>query len=325
MAAASMLTLSGCGAQFPDMTQEEYDQTVQFAVYLLMKHSNNAVERLALVTPRRIRELDEDPWAIVPEEDPWATPEDSSTIASAASSASSTSQASSSSTQSSSASAQATEGDSSHEQSSAAESSTRESTTDSSETESSAQTGGTTDDKEEQETAGGKTQTESETHEEGDGTDTGEAETGESGDEGPQEVTGYETEFSNGMELSYTGYSVTSSYPDEGTYAYTLDADAGKKLLILSFKLSNMTDRDQEVDMIKANPHFQILVNGKNLGYSLVTVLENDLSSYKGTIPAGSRKTLILAIQVDANTAKSIESLGMVASMNGVTDTYIIE
>ena len=34
------LCLAGCGEAFPELTEDEYDQTVEFAVGLLMKYSN---------------------------------------------------------------------------------------------------------------------------------------------------------------------------------------------------------------------------------------------------------------------------------------------
>ena len=44
------LLLTGCGSTFPEMTEEEYNQTVQYVVSLLMKYSNNGVERLSSIS-----------------------------------------------------------------------------------------------------------------------------------------------------------------------------------------------------------------------------------------------------------------------------------
>ncbi len=45
----SSILLSGCAAQFPDLTEEEYNQTVEYAVGLLMKYSNNDQTKITYV------------------------------------------------------------------------------------------------------------------------------------------------------------------------------------------------------------------------------------------------------------------------------------
>ena len=56
----SLVMLSGCGNSFPEMSQEEYDQTVQYAAGLLMRYSNNAVEKLIYVNPDKVELEDEE-------------------------------------------------------------------------------------------------------------------------------------------------------------------------------------------------------------------------------------------------------------------------
>ena len=41
-----LTTITGCGASYPNLTQEQYDQTVDYAAGLLMKYSNNNIDRL---------------------------------------------------------------------------------------------------------------------------------------------------------------------------------------------------------------------------------------------------------------------------------------
>ena len=298
--------LTGCGEPFPEMTDEEYGQVVQFASAVVMKHSNNGVEKLATVTPRRIRELDENPYA----------PVQTTTDVSAESASQSTAAASTASSASSAASSKAAEEKASAEKSTEAQ-------TDKSMDSSS-------DKKKDDASTSASAGSDADVTKKEDGQETDIAEgedTTEEDDtelEGERITQGEQQKLLNGLTISYTGYTVTSAYPDD-SYAYALDASPGKKLLILGFRISNLTGSDRELDMIKNNPHFQIIVNGENLGYTLVTVLDNDLSSYKGTIPADSKETMILAIQVDAGTAKSIQTLGMIASMGDDTQTIILE
>ena len=44
------ITITGCGSSFPELTDEEYDQTVQYAAGLLMRYSNNAVANFPLIS-----------------------------------------------------------------------------------------------------------------------------------------------------------------------------------------------------------------------------------------------------------------------------------
>lgn len=310
------LVCSGCMEPFPELSEEEYDQIVQFSAAMVMRHSNNGVEKLATVTPRRIRQLDENPYAaaqVVWEED---TAEAASTdAATEASSEKKPSKTSKDKKKDDTASA-------------AGKSETNAASEGKTETsdvkpalepveEEAPDTGG---DGTTQETPQEVTEPE-ETVQPAEETQTDEPE-GNNSVESVQ--AGTQQEILGGLTITYTGYTVTSAYPDD-SYAYALDASPGKKLLILGFRISNMTGSDKELDMIRSNPHFQILVNGENQGYTLVTVLDNDLSSFKGVIPADSKKQLILAIQVDADTAKSIQSLGMVASMGDDVQTIMLE
>ena len=50
-----ILIMTGCGSSFPEMTQEEYDQTVEYAAGLLMRYSNNGQERLIYVDAKELK------------------------------------------------------------------------------------------------------------------------------------------------------------------------------------------------------------------------------------------------------------------------------
>lgn len=48
------LCLAGCGEAFPELTDDEYNQTVEFAVGLLMKYSNNGQAKLTYVDAKEV-------------------------------------------------------------------------------------------------------------------------------------------------------------------------------------------------------------------------------------------------------------------------------
>ncbi len=45
------LLIVGCGNKIPDMSQEQYNQTVEYAAGLLLKYSNNGVKKLTYLEP----------------------------------------------------------------------------------------------------------------------------------------------------------------------------------------------------------------------------------------------------------------------------------
>ncbi|MBQ9588829.1 MAG: hypothetical protein IJR29_01445 [Butyrivibrio sp.] len=224
-----VLSVSGCGEPFPEMTEEEYNNTVEFAVGLLMKYSNNSQEKLTYVdakavTKQREREAEEL-------------------------------------------------------------------------------------EKEKLENAASLTTP---------STDTAtQAVTDVSGNATSDTIPLFETmEIADGVFLAYDGYSVLSTYP-ESSKGYVINADKGKVLLVLNFDLYNSSDSEKEVSMLDQHATFQIKLNGKNIGYSSVTVLPNDMSSYEGSLDADAHESLVLLSEIDEETSSDITSVGLIMSFNG--------
>ncbi|WP_026497562.1 hypothetical protein [Butyrivibrio sp. WCD2001] len=142
--------------------------------------------------------------------------------------------------------------------------------------------------------------------------------------EADKTVDGMRQELSKGIFLTYSGYSVAGTYPDNDDI-FVINATQGKKLLILNFRLANTSGMDVSVDMEKANPHFQVILNGTNVGYTNVTMLDNDLSSYKGTIPSGAKLSMVLIKQMDASKLKNVESIGLIGDMGTETIQFNLE
>ena len=116
--------------------------------------------------------------------------------------------------------------------------------------------------------------------------------------------------------LSYQGYSVSSTYP-ESSKSYVINADKGKKLLVLRFDLYNASNSAKDVNMLKLNLLFQIILNGKNIGYSSVTFLPNDLTSYIGTIDSRAHESLAILTQIDEKNASNVDTLGLIMTRGG--------
>ena len=265
------LIMTGCGEKFPDLTEEQYKQTVEYAAGLLMKYSNNGQERLVVVDVKEVLkerqkeaaraaelELAKEKAAKNKQEQQVPTLEQ--------------------------------EPEEQEEQIL---------TTD-------PDSGDTSEQTQESESAETEVSTEV--------TDTNAITL--SADES-QEIT-------QDIFLSYQGYSVSSTYP-ESSKSYVVNADKGKKLLVLRFDLYNGSDSEKAVNMIPLGLSFKIILNGVDIGYSSVTFLPNDLSSFAGTIDSRAHESVVVLTQISDKDSTKIESLGMNVTIKGETETVILK
>ena len=275
---SAALSLTGCGESFPELTDEEYAQTVEFAVGLLMKYSNNGQAKLTYVdvkeeTRQRARaeaqkakeEQTKEPEKETPkpvEPEPVKTPEPTE----ASSASSSIDEASENP-------------DISVVDASITDSSEGASTTD-------------------QQTESGK----------------------EKPAEDPDAIvlTSEDSqEILDDIFLSYQGYSVSSSYP-ESSKSYVINADKGKKLLVLRFDLYNGSGAEKNVNLLSKNIAFQVILNGNNIGRTPVTFLPNDLASYVGTIDSRAHESLVVLTEIEQEVSTEIQTLGLIVTIDGV-------
>ncbi|MCM1044501.1 MAG: hypothetical protein NC417_03225 [Candidatus Gastranaerophilales bacterium] len=116
-----------------------------------------------------------------------------------------------------------------------------------------------------------------------------------------------------GMTLAFQNTQTTASYPDGGEMEnyFTLDATNGKSLLVLHYTLSNQSGADQNVDFLNSSAVFKVTVNGDYTRTALVTMLEDDMSVYAGTLAAGESKDLVLLIEIDQSMVDNISSVSL--------------
>ena len=271
---SAALSLTGCGESFPELTEEKYAQTVEFAVGLLMKYSNNGQAKLTYVDTKELKkqrareeaqkakeEQTQEPVKETPKpvEEPVKPAEEAPTDISIED-------------------ASITEG-------------------------SGTQTGPVTENPDDTSSA-------SDSNESKETTPAEDPDAIVLSSEDTQEIV-------DNIFLSYQGYSVSSSYP-ESSKSYVINADKGKKLLVLRFDLYNGSDSTKQVDLLSKNIMFQVILNGKNLGYTAVTFLPNDLSSYVGTIESRAHESLVVLTEIDQAVSTEIQTLGLIVTIDGV-------
>ncbi len=127
-----------------------------------------------------------------------------------------------------------------------------------------------------------------------------------------------------GLKLSFNGYSVMNAYPSMNAQGGVTAKD-GEKVLVLNFVLSNPTSSSISLNILNRNATFKVAVNGNNVGYTKVTMLMNDLSSYVGTVSAGSEEQLVLLVIVPSAQASSISNIAVTFDINGKSYTVRLE
>ena len=128
----------------------------------------------------------------------------------------------------------------------------------------------------------------------------------------------------DGMRVSYLGEEVCDAYPHDGEEHYfMLTATSGKKLLVLSFQLTNETEQEQSVDIASQNVEFRITVNEDYKRRAMPSLLLDDLSTYVDVIPAGETRTAVLVIEVEQQSDEEITSLSL--KLKNDTKIYTIQ
>ncbi len=126
----------------------------------------------------------------------------------------------------------------------------------------------------------------------------------------------------DGLEVLFMGQEICESYPEDESGFFAVNAAEGKKLLVLDFAVVNALEQDQAIDLLTASPVFRVTVNGEYTRRALNTMLENDMSTYFGTVAAMGSVSLALVIEVEEGMAGELQSL-ILEIKNGSADTVI--
>ncbi len=154
------------------------------------------------------------------------------------------------------------------------------------------------------------------------GNDSAQAEQAEAPFEGIAAFCGLE-----GFQVTYTGHTVCDSYPpaDSEELVFAMDAAPGNRLLVLQFMAENTAMEDREFNMLDQNVRFQVSVNEGGMDGVLPNLLLDDLSSYKGVIPAGSSVPLVLIREVAEAEAAAVTTISLSLRNDSASATTLLE
>lgn len=110
----------------------------------------------------------------------------------------------------------------------------------------------------------------------------------------------------SGFSIDYADYKIADSFPDgSDDWFFTMDATTGNDLLIVCFDVKNLSDSDAELNVFEKNATFKISVNGEGYKSSCKTMLEDDLSEFKGMFGGKESKKLVLILEIKEGTEVS--------------------
>lgn len=124
----------------------------------------------------------------------------------------------------------------------------------------------------------------------------------------------------SGISIRYIDCFFADSYPEDNTSNYfTLDAANGKKLLVMNFTVSNLTQEDVFVDFFSVASTIKVSVNGEKGVETLSTILLDDLSNYKEILKKGESVELVLLAEINADDISEVENMDL--TMKSDTET----
>ena len=125
------------------------------------------------------------------------------------------------------------------------------------------------------------------------------------------------------VEFSYHDYSTASNYKQGESFS--LDASAGNVYVMLNINMTNTGSQAAECDVLSKQPTFTLSLNGEAGVLNEMTMLTNDLSTYKGVLDPGQTEATILLFEVPQKTAENISTIQLSAQINGKTSEIILK
>lgn len=116
----------------------------------------------------------------------------------------------------------------------------------------------------------------------------------------------------DGFSVSYNGVDFMDSYPQSGDELFfAVDASDGCKLAVIHLTLTNNSQETRDVDILNKNAKFKVSFNGGEYHSTMMTMLEDDFSSYVGTLEPGASVGTVLMVDLKEEECNPVESLDL--------------
>lgn len=121
--------------------------------------------------------------------------------------------------------------------------------------------------------------------------------------------------MSDEFDFVYDGYEVTDSYPESLDEYFVMNASKGCKLIIIKFKINNLTGQLASINMPEKNARFKVSLNGKSKN-ALTTMLLNDMAYYKDNIEANLSADVVVVAEFTDEEASQIDELKLILKLD---------
>lgn len=101
-----------------------------------------------------------------------------------------------------------------------------------------------------------------------------------------------------GVTLQLLGYEAVDVYQEETVGNQEVKAEQGRKILVFRFVMTNNSDLKQEIDMLQDNIRYKVYVQDELIN-GMLTMIENDLTTYIGSIEAKEALELFLFAEAE--------------------------
>ena len=122
-----------------------------------------------------------------------------------------------------------------------------------------------------------------------------------------------------GFQVNYSGYDIMKSYEDE---YFSFSATSKNTLLVLRFEITNTGEQEAEANVLKNQLRFRCTVNHEKRVGSQLTMLVNDLYSFKSVIAPQETQEAILIFQVPEKFDNAVEALELTVKGNDRSHKY---
>ncbi len=124
--------------------------------------------------------------------------------------------------------------------------------------------------------------------------------------------------------ITYKSYKLCSVYPEDESNAYfSLTPLEGNQLLVVSFAVKNITDKEQRLDLRKSKVAYQLDINVGTMYTALLTLLENNLKYINMSIGAGKTEEVLLIFEVSKSV--DINNINLIISNGAKTEIIDIK
>lgn len=101
------------------------------------------------------------------------------------------------------------------------------------------------------------------------------------------------------VDIRYVGIEECTSYP-KGDLPFTITSQSGRKFYVVSFEVKNVSSTKKEVDLTSKTVSYKLKTDNV-WSSSVLTILEDDMQSYKRTLAANEKVKVKVVFEVDAN------------------------